>query len=113
MEDPAAPQAELAALRAQVAALTQIVSDQGQMLREILALVHDVRNRGDWNNVQIAQLLKVIAAGVREVRETQVYSLVAEGPVSVTDLRQLQTVSRDHLELNLVHPNEDHPLKTA
>lgn len=56
----------------------------------------------------MAQLLRVIASGVREVRETQVYGLLAEGPVTAEALRDLlQNTTRDRHEVIIVageHP---------
>lgn len=90
--------AAVATLEQRVTALTALVQQQHAQIGQLADLLSDQRNRTDWNAAQVGQLLRVLAAGVREIRETQIYSLLAEGPVSVSDLRQLQTVSRDRQE---------------
>jgi uncharacterized protein involved in tellurium resistance len=88
----------VASLEQRVTLLTLLVQQQQAQLGHITDLITDLRNRTDFNAAQVGQLLRILASGVREIRETQIYSLLAEGPVSVSELRQLQAVSRDRQE---------------
>lgn len=97
-DELAVAQAALAGLEQRVTVLTLAIERQSAQIGRIADLLVDLRNRSDWNAAQAGEMLRVLAAGVRELRETQIYSLLAEGPVTVADLTQLQAVATEPLE---------------
>ena len=98
--DPDCTQVALANLEQRVTGLTLAVERQSIQLGRIADILADLRNRSDWNAAQVGELLRILATGVRELRETQIYSLLDEGPVSVADLVGLQSVPADRPEAN-------------
>lgn len=54
--------------------------------------------RSDWNDIQVSQMLRVIAEEIREVRTTQVYAMINDGPVSLEKLEQLVGNSDEETE---------------
>ncbi len=93
LDDLAITQAALAGLEQRVTTLTLAVERQSAQIGRVADLLVDLRNRCDWNAAQAGELLRILATGIRELRETQIYSLLAEGPVSLAELAQLQTVA--------------------
>jgi uncharacterized coiled-coil protein SlyX len=93
LDDLAITQAALAGLEQRVTTLTLSIERQSAQLGRVADLLVDLRNRSDWNAAQVGELLRILATGMREIRETQIYSLLADGPVSLAELAQLQTVT--------------------
>lgn len=94
-DDPSLTQAALAGIEQRVTVLTLAIERQSAQIGRIADVLADLRNRSDWQAAQVSELLRILAASLREIRETQVYSLLAEGPVSAADLAQLQAISAE------------------
>ncbi|NTU80624.1 MAG: hypothetical protein HGA45_14815 [Chloroflexales bacterium] len=92
---PDITQAALSSIEQRLTILTLAIERQSAQIGRIADVLVDLRNRSDWNAAQVGELLRILAAGVREIRETQVYSMLDEGPVTVADLIQLQSVPSD------------------
>lgn len=98
----------LTSLDQRLTALTEAVEQQHKETERLTAAIKDLRNRSEWNDAQFSQVLRVIAAGMREIRETQIYGLLSEGPVTTEALRDLlQNVSRDRLQPVMVFDDDD------
>lgn len=97
-DDPDLVRAALVTLEQRVTVLTLAVERQNVQIGRIADLLADLRNRYDWNAAQVGELLRILATGMREIRETQVYSLVDDGPLTVAELLQLQSLDREHQE---------------
>lgn len=110
-DDPTITQEALANLEQRVTLLTLAVERQSAQIGRIADILVDLRNRSDWNAAQIGEFLRMLATGVREVRETQIYSLIADGPLSAADLARLQTVAPEATERP--HPRPAEPLRIA
>jgi uncharacterized coiled-coil protein SlyX len=104
-DDPTLTQEALASLEQRVTQLTLAVERQNAQIGRIADILVDMRNRSDWNAAQMGEFLRILAAGVREVRETQIYSLIAEGPLTAADLVGLQTIPADQPERPLRSPH--------
>lgn len=94
-DGPDLTQASLAVLEQRITVLTLAIERQNVQIGRIADILVDLRNRVDWNAAQMSELLRIVAAGVRDLRETQIYSLLADGPVSVADLNQLQAITKE------------------
>jgi hypothetical protein len=112
LSDPALTQEALANLEQRLTLLTLAVERQNAQIGRIADLLIDLRNRSDWSAAQVGEFLRMLATGVREVRETQIYSLIAEGPLSTADLARLQTVVSEGPERPHVTTTEP-PLRVA
>ncbi len=87
-------------LHAAVTGLEQRVTDlslamerQNVQLGEIIDLLGDLRNRTDWSAAQMGELLRILFAGIQDLRDTQISSLLSDGPITVAALQQLQATS--------------------
>jgi hypothetical protein len=83
------PTIELARLVCRIEQLTAAIDTQNTVLERLDARLVDLSARSEWYDIQSAQMLRVIATALRQVRETQVYGLINEGPVSAQILREL------------------------
>jgi hypothetical protein len=86
----------LATIEQHLIDLHQVVEQQIVQCAQLIDLhtqlhgqVADLRRRQDWNDAQVAEVLRVIATLLRQVRETQVYGMLSEGPVTASTLREL------------------------
>jgi hypothetical protein len=112
LDDPSITQEALVNLEQRVTLLTLAVERQNAQIGRIADLLVDLRNRSDWNDAQVSEFLRMLAVGVREVRETQIYSLIAEGPLSAADLARLQSVTSEASE-RPQPPRHSEPLRVA
>ncbi|NNJ10107.1 hypothetical protein EKD04_007190 [Chloroflexales bacterium ZM16-3] len=92
-------------LRSAVASLEQRVTDlslavdrQNVQLGHIIDLLGGVRNSTDWSSVQMGELLRVLFTSIQQIRDTQVSSLLTEGPITLAELQQLQAVSHEQAQ---------------
>jgi hypothetical protein len=90
----------LANLEQRVTSLTMAIERQNMQVGRIADILVDLRNRSDWNAAQVGELLRILSTGIRDIRQTQIYSLLAEGPVSVDALIKLQSVPVEPVEPN-------------
>lgn len=111
LDDATITQDALANLEQRVTLLTLAIERQSAQIGRIADILVDLRNRSDWNAAQLGEFLRMLAAGVREVRETQIYSLIAEGPLSTADLARLQSITPETPERPNSRPTE--PLRIA
>jgi hypothetical protein len=81
--------AELARLTCRIEQLTEAIHKQTEVFEQLHERLTDLSARTEWYDIQSAQMLRVIATALRQVRETQVYGLLSEGPVSTQALREL------------------------
>jgi hypothetical protein len=90
------PSNVLAAIEEHLIDLHQAVEQQIVQCAQIMDMhtqlagqVADLRRRQDWNDAQVGEVLRVIAGLLRQVRETQVYGMLSEGPVTASTMREL------------------------
>ncbi len=80
-------------LEQRITDLSLAVDRQNVQIGEILDLLGDLRNRTDWSAAQVGELLRILFTSIQQVRDTQIGSLLAEGPITVATLQQLQATS--------------------
>ncbi|NTV99823.1 MAG: hypothetical protein HGA19_00795 [Oscillochloris sp.] len=87
-------------LRIAVAHLEQRVTDlafavdrQNVQIGQLIDLFGGLRNSTDWSSAQIGELLRILFTGIQQIRDTQISSLLAEGPITLAALQKLQAVS--------------------
>lgn len=85
-------------LEQRITDLTSIIERQNIEIARIGDMLVDLSRRSEWNDAQFGQLLRVLSSSVREIRTTQIYGLLNDGPVSTQALRELlQHVSGERL----------------
>jgi hypothetical protein len=80
-------------------------------LGQIIDLLGGVRNSTDWSTAQIGELLRVLFTNIQEIRDTQIGSLLADGPITLADLQKLQVISH-HQAQTLVAAKRTHKAST-
>jgi len=85
--------AAITCLEQRITDLSLAVDRQNVQNGEILDLLNDLRNRTDWSSAQMGELLRILFTSIQQVRDTQIGSLLAEGPITVATLQQLQATS--------------------
>jgi bacterioferritin-associated ferredoxin len=92
-------------LRTAVARLEQRVTDlslavdhQNMQLSHIIDLLGGIRNSTDWSAVQGGELLRVLFTGIQQIRDTQIGSLLSDGPITMAELQKLQAVSHEQAQ---------------
>lgn len=101
------PPNELVGLEARLGELADAIAHQAAAIDRLDARLADLSARSEWHDIQSAQMLRVIATAMRQIRETQVYGLLSEGPVSAAALREiLQAATLDPLPA-ILHADDD------
>jgi hypothetical protein len=92
-------------LRTAVARLEQRVTDlslavdrQNLQLSHLIDLSGGLRNSTDWSAAQMGELLRVLFTGIQQIRDTQIGSLLSEGPITLAALQKLQATSHEHAQ---------------
>lgn len=92
-------------LRTAVARLEQRVTDlslavdcQNVQLGHLIDLLGGLRNSTDWSAVQMGDLLRVLFTGIQQIRDTQIGSLLSDGPLTLAALQKLQAVSHEQAQ---------------
>jgi hypothetical protein len=80
---------DLVALAQRVGDLADAVARQAAAIDRLDSRLADLGARSEWHDVQSAQMVRVIATAMRQIRETQVYSMLSEGPLDAQSLREL------------------------
>ena len=102
----ASPPHDLATLAQRVGDLADAVARQAAAIDRLDARLADLGTRTEWHDIQAAQMLRVIATAMRQVRETQVYSMLSDGPLDAPPLRDLlQAAALDPLPA-ILHAND-------
>jgi hypothetical protein len=91
-------QSAVASLEQRVTDLSLAVDRQNVQLGHIIDLLGGVRNSTDWSSVQMGELLRVLFTSLQQIRDTQIGSLLAEGPITLSDLQQLQAISHEQAQ---------------
>lgn len=87
--------AAVANLEQRVTDLSIAIDRQNMQIGELVDLISGLRNSTDWSAVQIGELLRVLFSGIQQIRETQIGSLLADGPITLAALQQLQALSHE------------------
>jgi hypothetical protein len=92
-------------LRAAVASLEQRVTDlslavdrQNVQLGHIIDILGGLRNSTDWSSAQMGELLRVLFTNIQQIRDTQIGSLLNEGPITLAALQKIQAASHEQAQ---------------
>jgi hypothetical protein len=88
----------VASLEQRVTALSIAVDRQNVQLGHIIDLLGGLRNSTDWSAAQGGELLRVLFTGIQQIRDTQIGSLLSDGPITLAALQKLQAVSHEHAQ---------------
>jgi hypothetical protein len=88
----------VARLEQRVTDLSLAVDRQNVHLGHIIDLLGGLRNSTDWSAVQQGELLRVLFSSLQQIRDTQVGSLLSDGPITLAMLQQLQAISLEQAQ---------------
>lgn len=88
----------VANLEQRLTELSVAIDRQNMQIGELFDLIGGLRNSTDWSAAQIGELLRVLFTSIQQIRDTQISSLLAEGPITLSALQQLRTPSHDQAQ---------------
>jgi hypothetical protein len=84
----------VAHLEQRMADLSLIVDHQNMQIGQLIDMVAGIRNSTDWSAAQIGELMRILFTGIQQIRDTQISSLLSDGPITLAALQKLQISSK-------------------
>jgi hypothetical protein len=88
----------VASLERRVTDLSLAVDRQNVQLGHIIDILGALRNSTDWSAVQMGELLRVLFTNIQQIRDTQIGSLLSEGPITLAALQTIQAASHEQAQ---------------
>jgi hypothetical protein len=84
----------VANLEQRMADLSLIVDHQNMQISQLIDVVVGLRNSTDWSAAQFGELLRILFTGIQQIRDTQISSLISDGPITLAALQKIQFSSQ-------------------